>query len=145
MTDLFHNFRNKGERCKVVVENKFTPLQVMAWSAHLTDDFYRGDRYLVTGGGTGKTQHAVSDPLTNKVTGSVVSNTNHDMFCPGITNLANGDIVVTGGQNADKTSIFHLADGTWTEAETMHISRGYGSSCLLSNGKVRLKHPISSQ
>lgn len=41
-----------------------------------------------------------------------------------------------GGQNADKTSIYHLADGTWTEAETMHISRGYGSACLLSNGKV---------
>jgi galactose oxidase len=112
----------------------------MAWSAYATDDFYREDRYVVTGGGLGYTQHAVWDPVTNEVTDQVVTETNHDMFCPGITALPNGDIIVTGGQNADKTSIYHLADATWTEAETMHISRGYGSSCLLSDGRVHHSH-----
>lgn len=108
----------------------------MTWSAFVPDDFFRGDRYVVSGGGTGETQHAIFDPETEEVTAMTVSHTNHDMFCPGITQMPNGDIVVTGGQNADKTSIYHLADGTWAEAETMNIARGYGSSCLLSNGKV---------
>jgi hypothetical protein len=50
--------------------------------------------------------------------------------------MPSGDIIVTGGQNADKTSIYHLADGSWNAVANMHISRGYGSSCLLSDGKV---------
>ena len=107
------------------------------WSAETADDFAKSvERYVVGGGGSGKTEHAIWDPISNAATGMIVSNTEHDMFCPGITMMPNGDIIVTGGQNADKTSIYHLADGTWNVAPNMHISRGYGSSCLLSNGKV---------
>jgi galactose oxidase len=78
----------------------------------------------------------VWDPVTNKTTAQLVAETQHDMFCPGITMMPNGDIIVTGGQNANKTSIYHLASGTWNPAADMYISRGYGSSCLLSDGKV---------
>ena len=106
------------------------------WSAETPDDFSRVDRYVVGGGGSGKTQHAVWNPISDHVSSVVVSSTGHDMFCPGVTMMPNGDIIVTGGQNADKTSIYHLVDGTWNVAPEMHISRGYGSSCLLSNGKV---------
>lgn len=118
-------------------------LQVLAWSAESPDDFYRLDRYIVGGGGSGKTYHAVWDPATSKATGQLVSNTGHDMFCPGITMMPNGDIIVTGGQNANKTSIYQLATGTWQPAEDMALSRGYASSCLLSNGKVRALYIVA--
>ena len=111
-------------------------MQVLAWSAESPDDFYRKDHYIVGGGGSGKTYHSVWDPATNEATGLLVSNTNHDMFCPGITMMANGDVMVTGGQNANRTSIYQLASDSWVASADMAISRGYGSSCLLSNGKV---------
>lgn len=111
-------------------------LQVLAWSAESPNDFKRGDRYIVGGNGSGKTYHSVWDPVTNKVTSMLVANTNHDMFCPGITMMSNGDVMVTGGQNADRTSIYQLASNSWVASADMAISRGYGSSCLLSNGKV---------
>jgi N-acetylneuraminic acid mutarotase len=53
--------------------------------------------------------------------------------------LPNGDIIVTGGQNANRTSIYQLASGKWNAAQEMSISRGYASSALLSNGKVCLQ------
>lgn len=111
-------------------------LQVLSWSAESPDDFYRDDRFIVGGGGQGFTYHAVWDPVTNKATDQLVANTKHDMFCPGITTLPNGDIIVTGGQNANRTSIYQLATSTWVSAPDMAISRGYGSSCLLSDGRV---------
>ena len=76
------------------------------------------------------------DPVTDEVTSLLVSNTNHDMFCPGITMMSNGDVMVTGGQNANRTSIYQLASNSWVASADMAVSRGYGSSCLLSNGKV---------
>lgn len=79
-----------------MILSSFKTRQVMTWSAYIPDDFDRADRYVMSGGGTGKTQHAVWDPATGKVSASVVSQTNHDMFCPGIAQLANGDIHVTG-------------------------------------------------
>lgn len=123
-------------------------VQVLAWSAFSPDDFHREDRYVVGGGGLGKTQHAVWDPVAGTVTGMLVADTNHDMFCPGITMMENGDIMVTGGQNAKKASIYQLASNTWNEAPEMDISRGYGSSALLSDGRVSkdtLKLVISGQ
>lgn len=68
----------------------------MAWSAYVPDDFDRSDRYVMSGGGSGVTMHAIWDPITGSITESTVSETNHDMFCPGIAQLANGDIHVTG-------------------------------------------------
>lgn len=109
---------------------------MLAWSAAEPDDFYREDRYIIGGGGTGKTSFAIWDPETSAATSLLVANTNHDMFCPGITMMPNGDLIITGGQNANRTSIYQLAKGTFVQAPDMAISRGYGSSCLLSNGKV---------
>jgi hypothetical protein len=65
-------------------------LQVLGWSAETEDDFYRDDRYIVGGGGSGKTYHTVFDALTGTATGLLVANTKHDMFCPGITMMPNG-------------------------------------------------------
>jgi galactose oxidase len=36
----------------------------------------------------------------------VVTNTQHDMFCPGFSTDEDATIVVTGGADADQTSIY---------------------------------------
>lgn len=88
------------------------------------------------GGGSGLTKSSIFDPKTGKVSTMDVSNTKHDMFCPGIAFLPEGDVVVTGGQNADRVSIYDYSSNSWKTAPTMDISRGYGSTVALSNGKV---------
>lgn len=77
---------------------------VVFWSA------FRPDLYS---GGTGLTQTAIWNPTGQNVSQVTVSNTGHDMFCPGISLDTNGEIVVTGGNDNKKTSIFNPASGGW--------------------------------
>ena len=67
-------------------------VQVLTWSA------YAEDRFEV--GAEAQTATATYDVGTGRVSDMVVTNTNHDMFCPGISMLGNGDIVVTGAPAA---------------------------------------------
>ncbi|KAJ5230405.1 hypothetical protein N7489_011113 [Penicillium chrysogenum] len=56
------------------------------------------------------------------------------MFCPGISMDFDGRIVVSGGADSDKTSIF---DGTgWQRGESMVLHRGYHSTTTLSDGRI---------
>lgn len=71
--------------------------EVLVWSA------WNADKY---GDGNGRTVTAIFTPSTGLVTQSIVTNTQHDMFCPGISLSASGLIVVAGGNNAEKTSIY---------------------------------------
>jgi galactose oxidase len=104
---------------------------VLVWSAFAPDDF--GD------GSLAKTQTAIFNPKSGGVEFHEVSVTKHDMFCPGISMLSNGDILVTGGSNAEKTSIFSPAKGKWMPGRDMNVARGYQASTILSNGKVRVQ------
>ena len=101
--------------------------QVLTWSAYKTNDF---------GGGTGLTQTAIYTPGSNAVTQRTVTNTQHDMFCPGTSLALNGKVIVTGGNDAPKTSIGGTQGGTWTAGANMKISRGYHSSATLSDGRI---------
>jgi hypothetical protein len=59
-------------------------MQVLVWSAYLSDNFDRIHYMFVSsGGGSGFTKSAIYDPMTGKISKMTVSNTNHDMFCPG--------------------------------------------------------------
>jgi galactose oxidase len=58
------------------------------------------------------------------------------MFCPGMSQLGDGRIVVTGGDNAEITSIYDPATNDWTRGPNMKISRGYQSQTTLSNGGI---------
>jgi hypothetical protein len=82
------------------------------------------------------TQTAILDLSTGQVSQQTVSNTGHDMFCPGVAILPNGDIVVTGGQSNRQTSIYHVATNTWTAGPPMNIGRGYQGQTLLPDGQV---------
>ncbi|MFC0844633.1 discoidin domain-containing protein [Streptomyces noboritoensis] len=99
--------------------------KLLAWSA------YAVDRY---GGSNGYTQTAVMDLTTGRVTQRRVDNTGHDMFCPGIALLADGRVLVTGGSNASRASIYDPRTDTWSSTADMNIARGYQAMTLLSNG-----------
>ncbi|MEO3973760.1 discoidin domain-containing protein [Streptomyces sp. CAU 1734] len=101
--------------------------KLLAWSAYAVDRF---------GGSNGYTQTAILDLKTGKVTQRRVDNTGHDMFCPGIAMLADGRVLVTGGSNAEKASIYNPATDTWSTTSNMNIARGYQSMTLLSTGEA---------
>ncbi|MFV6026933.1 discoidin domain-containing protein [Streptomyces sp. NPDC056264] len=101
--------------------------KLLAWSAYALDRF---------GGNSGYTQTAILDLKTGKVTQRRIDSTGHDMFCPGIAMLADGRVLVTGGSNADKASIYDPATDSWSATAAMNIPRGYQSMTLLSTGEA---------
>jgi hypothetical protein len=104
--------------------------QVLTWSS-FSPVHFAGNT------GAGKTQTATYDPVSGTVSAATITVTNHDMFCPGISMLGSGDIVVTGGSNAEKTSIYNVTTDLWEPGPDMIKPRGYQSSALLSTGEVR--------
>ncbi|QBY55513.1 RICIN domain-containing protein [Cupriavidus oxalaticus] len=101
--------------------------KILTWSSY--------DRFNFGGDG-GQTYTAIFDPATGSSTETLVTNTGHDMFCPGIANLPDGRIFVNGGSSDTKTSIFNPGNGTWSAGPPMNIGRGYQGSVTLSNGGV---------
>ncbi|MER5205521.1 discoidin domain-containing protein [Streptomyces sp. NPDC002825] len=101
--------------------------KLLAWSAYAVDRF---------GGSNGYTQTAILDLKTGLVTQRRIDNTGHDMFCPGIAMLADGRVLVTGGSNAQKASIYDPATDAWTATTDMNIARGYQAMTLLSTGEA---------
>ncbi|KAF2418926.1 galactose oxidase [Tothia fuscella] len=99
---------------------------ILAWSSYDPAAF----------GGTGQTVTALYDPASASVSKELVTNTNHDMFCPGISMDFNGRIVVTGGDDAAKTSIYTPTSATFSSGSDMNVARGYQSSATLSNGRI---------
>ncbi|KAI0425356.1 hypothetical protein F5Y09DRAFT_352335 [Xylaria sp. FL1042] len=100
---------------------------VIFWSA------YRPDRF---DGGTGQTLTALWTPSSQTVTQRTVTETHHDMFCPGISLDANGYIIVTGGNDSKNTSTYDPANAGWTSSAEMVIARGYQSSVTVADGRV---------
>ncbi|BCJ46567.1 hypothetical protein GCM10010168_62060 [Actinoplanes ianthinogenes] len=101
--------------------------KILTWSAFRPDSF---------GGGGGLTMTATYDPATGVVTQRTVTDTGHDMFCPGISALPDGRILVTGGNNSEKTSIYDPATDAWTSGPAMTTPRGYQASATLGDGRV---------
>ncbi|OJF14165.1 discoidin domain-containing protein [Couchioplanes caeruleus] len=101
--------------------------KILTWSAYARDTF---------SGGRGRTVTATYDPATGEVTQRTVTETGHDMFCPGISVLPNGRIVVTGGNDSARTSIYDPGTDAWTTGPAMTTARGYQSSTTLSDGRI---------
>ena len=89
--------------------------KLLTWSAYHPGSFV---------GGTGQTQTAILDPATSAVSQRTVTETGHDMFCPGTAMLPDGRVQVTGGNDSGKTASTPAND-TWTTGPTMTIPRGY--------------------
>lgn len=103
---------------KVLVWSAFSPF---AWSAA------NSPAQTVTG---------TFNPANGLTTTAIVSNTQHDMFCPGTSMLSDGSVLVNGGNSSARTSIYHQDSGLWTSGPDMNIPRGYPGNATLSNGSV---------
>ncbi|MCW7539109.1 RICIN domain-containing protein [Aquabacterium sp. A7-Y] len=101
--------------------------RLLTWSAY--------DR-LNFGGDYGYTYTVFFDPVTATGSERLVSETSHDMFCPGIANLADGRILVNGGSSTARTSIYDPASNSWSAEAPMNIGRGYQGTTLMSDGSV---------
>lgn len=101
--------------------------KILAWSSR--------DRFSFGGDG-GSTYSTVFDPATNKASERLVTETGHDMFCPGTATLADGRILVNGGSSSGKTSIYDPDRNTWSTAQGMTVPRGYQGDTVLATGEV---------
>ncbi|KAI4913026.1 hypothetical protein J4E85_011001 [Alternaria conjuncta] len=101
--------------------------KVLMWSAFAKDNF---------GGSRGFTQTGIYDPATGESSQLQVSNTQHDMFCPGISLGFDGRVIVSGGSDAAKTSIYDPSSDAWTPGSDMRIARGYQSTATCSDGRI---------
>jgi len=97
------------------------------WSASRPDDYPDG---------SSSTETIEWDPSTGDMTRRTISNTQHDMFCPGISMDSNGLIIVTGGNDDKKTSVYNPDNHQWTSRPDMTIGRGYQSQTMLADGRT---------
>jgi len=78
--------------------------------------------------------------LTRHFSGAVsqrtVANTHHDMFCPAISSLEDGRILIQGGSDAAKTSFYDPKTNQFTAGPEMKMARGYQASVTLSDNRV---------
>ncbi|PQE33018.1 galactose oxidase precursor protein [Rutstroemia sp. NJR-2017a WRK4] len=101
---------------------------ILTFSAYKTDTFSTA--------GYGYTISATYNPTTGAISSANISNTGHDMFCPGMSLAFDGKAIITGGDNADKTSIYISSSDSWVAGPAMKISRGYQSTQTLSDGRI---------
>ncbi|KUM41111.1 discoidin domain-containing protein [Arthrobacter sp. EPSL27] len=101
--------------------------KLLTWSAYSP---------IAYGGSNGYTQTSILDLNTGAVSPATVVNTGHDMFCPGTSVLADGKIMISGGSNSSKTTIYDPKKNIWSSGPDMKIARGYQSNVTTSTGEV---------
>lgn len=102
---------------------------ILVWSSFAASTFFGT-------GAAGQTVTASFDATSQTVSQRIVTNTQHDMFCEGLSLDPTGRIISTGGNSAPKTSIFTPNAQAWSSAPDMNTPRGYHASVTLSNGNV---------
>ncbi len=113
--------------------------QVPAAAANLPDGrilFWAAEDRFLFGDNEDLTYTAIFDPATGRSTDVAVSNTRHNMFCPGTTNLPDGRLLVSGGIGSPKTSLYDPRTNSWSAAAQMNIPRGYQSNVLTADSQV---------
>ncbi|KPM30435.1 Galactose oxidase-related protein [Croceitalea dokdonensis DOKDO 023] len=101
---------------------------LIVWSSKFRDNF---------GGADGFTYYELFNPFMGAQgtpLGLQQTNTTHDMFCPGINNLPDGRLLVSGGSSNPKTTIYDYRNDTWLPEANMNIGRGYQANVTLANG-----------
>ena len=100
--------------------------KVLLWAAERRTNY----------GGSGNTYTTLFDPATLTANERNVTETGHDMFCPGTAMLADGRLLVNGGLDSGRTSIYDPISDSWTAAGLMFQPRGYNASTTLADGSV---------
>ncbi|MGY2745362.1 hypothetical protein ACVWZ8_002479 [Arthrobacter sp. UYCu723] len=101
--------------------------RLLAWSAYSP---------VAYGVDKGYTQISIMDLTTGAVSPAQRVNTGHDMFCPGVSLLPDGRILISGGGDSAKTTLYNPATNAWTSGPDMKIARGYQSNVTTSTGEV---------
>lgn len=101
---------------------------VVTWASWSNDEF--------TESKGGRTETATWYRADQSVTQRMVNETHHDMFCPGISMDQNGKVVVSGGVDQSRTSIYNSSADSWFEAAALNIDRGYQATSTLSDGRI---------
>ncbi|WP_209405491.1 Ig-like domain-containing protein [Pseudozobellia sp. WGM2] len=104
--------------------------RLVTWSSKYKDYF---------GGADGFTYTELFDPYigaNGMALGEKITPTNHDMFCPGINNLGNGQLLVTGGSSNAKSTLYDYSTDNWIATDNMNVGRGYHSGVTLSDGSA---------
>jgi len=105
--------------------------RLLTWSSR-----YRASRFDAA---DGFTYTEIFDPnvgVNGQSMGLQITDNNHNMFCPGINNLADGRILVAGGGSAPRTTIYDPQTGSWTPSDNMNVARAYQGNVTLANGEV---------
>jgi len=87
-------------------------------------------------GGSGNTWSATYNPNTGEVSTLNIQNTQHDMFCSGMSMDVNGRAIVTGGDDEQRTSIYDPSSNSWRSAADMIRARGYQATATCSTGRI---------
>lgn len=119
-------------------------LPVIPVAGYVVPEFPSSSRMLVFsswgpdafGGASGLTQFADYNFNTGAVSQRTVANTKHDMFCPGMSSLEDGKMLVSGGSDAAAVSLYDPKTNTFAKGPEMKIPRGYQTSVTTSEGKV---------
>ena len=101
--------------------------EVLFWSSYSRTMF---------GGNNGSTRTVILDPASGALRERHVTETEHDMFCPGVSKMANGKVMITGGSSAGKTSIYDPVTNFWETGPTLNNPRAYHTSAVLADGSV---------
>jgi hypothetical protein len=98
---------------------------------------WSSDQKLTFNGGLGQTNTVLFDPQTLSASDILVTNTSHDMFCPGVALLADGSVFVNGGGvTVSNSSRYNAESASWKREAPMFQPRWYNSSVTLPNGDV---------
>ncbi len=81
--------------------------RLVVWSSFSWNNF--------VGASGHQTVTAIYDPSTQTVGSRTVTNTDHDMFCEGLSMDADGRIVAVGGNSDRGTSIYDSTTDAWTD------------------------------
>lgn len=100
--------------------------RLLTWSAYSATSY----------DGRGYTQTSIMDLSTGVVSPLQVVNTGHGMFCSGTSVLADGRIMISGGSNSAKTTLYDPSTNVWSSGPDMNIPRGYQSNLTISTGEV---------
>lgn len=100
--------------------------KLLFWSADTRNNFANG----------GNTFSALYDPVAGTATERNVTETGHNMFCPGTARLPDGRLLVNGGLDAGTSSLYDPVTNNWTRAAGMNVPRAYNASVSLADGSV---------
>ncbi|EMD67185.1 hypothetical protein GGP41_007105 [Bipolaris sorokiniana] len=119
-------------------------LPVIPVAAYVVPEYPVSQRLLVFsswgvdafGGPGGRTQFADYNYQTGAVSARTVSNTQHDMFCPAMSSLQDGRLVIQGGSDANAVTTYNPASNSFVRSANMKMARGYQSSCTTSDNRI---------